>query len=433
MRFDLVNNRNGILISSSDLSSKKTLRMIQSGYSEKGYGINYTTTSVTSGADVIMTQSGIAKNYGIVAGGLSTVTAAAAVTLTQSGYAGVDGIFISGKLSAGSDLSLLQTGSATTTGVGFGGITFSPNNVTDTYRVDLSAPNGWVTMKTNNTRIILAGTDFNTYITGGRVRIDTGTSVLNSQAGNSTLLALGLEVYYTGNTANLPNNTATIAVGSGSFTFVGNGGSGNGTLTNSTTLTYLGLEGVNFGGSAGGRTLGDLTITGSNDSALTGKGVRFGGTVTINGVTSGSEVGGLRLIEGAGISVVTNPSTFSGKLTLVGNGAGDSGWNRQVNSRQSANLTTGTNRRRRQRPDPDPDRQRNRQLSDFEIIKAATLTAGGNLTVIANNHCLTGLSYAATSTAVGMGVSLASGTNNWVKLQPWQPGLKLCSTQTTSR
>ena len=167
-----------------------------------------------------------------------------------------------------------------------------------------------------------------------------GSGVMSSYSGTIPtggyiLSAPGLEVYFTGGTT----GTATIAVGSGSFTFVGNGGSGNGTLINSTTLAYLGLDGVTYGGSAVVRTLGDLTITGSIPSALTGKGVRFGGTVSISGVTSDSVVGGLRLIEGGGISVLST-SAFSGKLTLVGNGAGDIGYKQVI--RVAANLTTGT-------------------------------------------------------------------------------------------
>ena len=206
-------------------------------------------------------------------------------------------------------------------------------------------------------------------------------------------------------------------MGGGSFTFVGNGGSGNGTLTNSTTLANLGLDGVSFGGSAGVRTLGGLTITGSNDKALTGKGVRFGGTVTINGVTSGSVVGGLRLIEGGGISVVST-SAFSGKLTLVGNGAGlASDFAIMIN----ANLTTGTT------DDGVSDLTLLETASATALygiqINTATVTAGGNLSVINNNAYKITLS--ATSTAVGMGVSLVTGTNNWVKLQTRVLGVML--------
>ena len=269
---------NGINVLDSTLTAATAMTLIQSG-SATGDGFRVIGSTLTAATVMSLIQSGNATGVGIRVD-TSTLTAATAMTLIQSGNTQTGIYVISSKLTAGGDLSLLQTGTLRyDTGIRFEAAGTGANQA-----VTLAAGNSnFVTLKTNNNYLYLYTND-NFAVTSGRVRIDLGTGGIYSSS-NYTLKATGLDVFYTGSTT---ANSAKIAVGSGSFTFVNDKRSVTSavSLTNTTTAT----EATNgwgaaptYGGVANARTLGGLTITGSNDTAIQGLGVVYGGTVLIFG------------------------------------------------------------------------------------------------------------------------------------------------------
>ena len=130
--------------------------------------------------------------------------------------------------------------------------------------------------------------------------------------GANTLTANGMDVYYTSVTT---GNSGTIAVGSGSFTFVNDKRATVAavTLDNTTTATTA----TNGWGALS--TASGLTVSGTG--SLTGVGVAFGGLVKIHSIGTG-DAKDLRYIEGSATSVQFTASVFSKSLTLVSTGAG---------------------------------------------------------------------------------------------------------------
>ncbi|MCX8502138.1 MAG: hypothetical protein ORO03_10680, partial [Alphaproteobacteria bacterium] len=216
----------GILINSSILTAGGGLSLTQSG-SVFFHGIHAQSATLSAGGAMSLTQSGNALQIGIYAS-TSNMSTDGAMTLTSSGSTVYNGIRSEmNTLTAGSDLTVLQTG---TVGSGYDGIALYSSSTTGGANIFSAGSSSVVNFKTNNQNLSL-NRDNNFRVSGGKLRIDLGTGVMISKnslgaalaAGSGHfLIATGLEVYYTGATT---GNSATIAVGSGSFTFVGNGGS----------------------------------------------------------------------------------------------------------------------------------------------------------------------------------------------------------------
>ncbi|MCX8501413.1 MAG: hypothetical protein ORO03_06950, partial [Alphaproteobacteria bacterium] len=133
--------------------------------------------------------------------------------------------------------------------------------------------------------------------------------------GTFTLTANGQNLYYTGATT---GNSGTIAVGSGSFTFVNDQRSVTTAKTLNNSSTAAADWGTGLGTLTSGTASGGLTVTGTN---INNQGVVYGSTVEIQGISTGAAKD-LRYIEAAGITVGTSASSFSGRLTLLGHGGG---------------------------------------------------------------------------------------------------------------
>ncbi|MDI9408117.1 MAG: filamentous hemagglutinin N-terminal domain-containing protein [Candidatus Pacebacteria bacterium] len=336
----------GIFFNSLTAMVGGDLTVTMNGHAKNQFGILIDNSTVSTGGAMTLTQSGSAEINGIYVVNSTLTTTSGKMNLTQSGSVRWHGIVaISSTLMAATDLSLIQSG---TVGVGFSGIWLASQAGSGVGKAMTftAGANSFVTLKTNNNVLSLNNVD-NFVVTAGRVRIDSGTGVMISwdnvsgtalSAGNGyTLKASGLDVFYTGATT---GNNAKFDVGSGSFVNLTDRSNITTavTLDNSTQASDAtkGWSVMGFTPNAA-RTRysgGGLTITTAGPSALVGNGVKFGGTVDIQGATLstpavgsqpaivGNDLGRLSYIEAAGISVTTNPSTFSGSLTLVSNGAG---------------------------------------------------------------------------------------------------------------
>ncbi|MDI9408183.1 MAG: filamentous hemagglutinin N-terminal domain-containing protein, partial [Candidatus Pacebacteria bacterium] len=388
------------------LSSGGNLTLSQSG-SAGGFGINLNSSNLTAGGAMTLTQSGSARGVGIYAG-YSNLTAGGAMTLTQSGSTSATGISATDStLTAGGDLSLNQSGT-----VGSDGIYLRSSAGSGNAQTFSAGANGFLTFKTNNQKLSLNSAD-NFAVTSGRVRIDLGTGTMTSvgpaaPSDGFTLKTLGLDVFYTGATT---GNNATINVGSGSFTFVNDKRSVTSAVTlDNTTTASTGSIGwgtaPSYGGAQNARTLGGLTINGTNDSAtfgsgLTGLGVVYGDTVNIRRVGFGGSgtANDLRYIEGTGISLTNNASTFTGSLVLVSSGSGISGIGIDVQD----NLTVGTNLTLY---------QSGSVRGDGITASGITLTAGGDIALIQSGTVGSGKD----------GIALSSSRANNQKFDPGAKG-----------
>ncbi|MDI9408368.1 MAG: filamentous hemagglutinin N-terminal domain-containing protein [Candidatus Pacebacteria bacterium] len=328
---------NGIYGYHSRLSAGSGIDMNQSGSAGMN-GIHHEVATVSSGGTMNLNQSGSAEQNGIRVEG-STLSAGSTIKLNQSGSAGSDGIAAgySSLKSSGAGLSLVQSG---TIGDGKHGIYLWSNYGSDPVNamVFAAAKNDFVWFQTRN-QILSLNSENNFTVTGGMVRIDLGTAAMISKNDLGRVITLpqyqyslkasGLDVYFTGSTS---ENQVKIAVGNGSFTFVNDKRTvtGSVTLDNqtiATTATHGWGAAPTYGTSGSDFTLGGLTIIGTGGlTRLQGRGVVYGSTVDIQGVGSAGQVANgadqLRYIEGAGISVTTNPSSFSGSLVLVSSGSG---------------------------------------------------------------------------------------------------------------
>ncbi|MCX8501145.1 MAG: hypothetical protein ORO03_05575, partial [Alphaproteobacteria bacterium] len=290
-------------------------------------GLTATTGASTFSGDLTLVSTGAGFNTG---GGLAAILVA--VNLTTAG-----------------DLTLIETASATATfGIQINSATLTAggnltviNNGTNGIILQASAntgvnlaagSNNWVKLQTVVTGVTLS-TANSFSVTSGSLRLDLGKlgALTSSGAGSPyTLNAIGRDVYFTGSTS---GNSAKIAVGSGSFTFVNDRRSvtADTTLDSTTTPTTATIGwgsgiswtagtpvlAINTYNSSAGVGL-TVTTTGSA-STINNQGVVYGGKVIVNGVTSASDAGSLRYIEGTKIEVKTTTSAFNGGLTLVSN------------------------------------------------------------------------------------------------------------------
>ncbi|MCX8502246.1 MAG: hypothetical protein ORO03_11260, partial [Alphaproteobacteria bacterium] len=263
----------GILIK-TDLTSinRGDLTLVQSGSATRGIYVRNAT--VTSSGNLTMLQTGLATAAGIVLGN-ANVTVDYDLSLLQSGKVG-DG-----------HAGILLTGIGEPGGSLFG--------------VKLNAgAHSFVTLKTRNERLWLNdGWSIDSEpiaVKGGGLRIDLGTGAMTSTTTDSansplptsgyTILAAGMEVYFTGATS---GNIATIDFKTGSFTFVtdlrANG---------STTVGNSPLSLTSFTEAASGLSFGSAT----NETVKTGI---VGQAITIAGLTSGANQS-LSYIEGDSVT-----------------------------------------------------------------------------------------------------------------------------------
>ncbi|MCX8501422.1 MAG: hypothetical protein ORO03_06995, partial [Alphaproteobacteria bacterium] len=122
---------------------------------------------------------------------------------------------------------------------------------------------------------------------GSSLRLDVGGS--NTILGSQTLTWTGGGVYYTSAAA---GNAVTLNLGASDFVFV----TDNRTTTTTTILNNSTALPADFTAGSG------LTIT--TTGATTGKGLVYGGTVDIQGISTGAAKD-LRYIEGTGVGVTT--------------------------------------------------------------------------------------------------------------------------------
>ena len=300
----------GILISSSIVvTAGGSITMVQAGASNNLNGIaTRGQSSIAAGGDLSLTSTGTSFQGSMVLFN-TTLDANGDITLTQAATANTvqSGISLSNvKLAARGNISLNQLGN---TGTGLG-IELSASTTALSDRVELNAGFGKsISLSAKNGIALKTANNFK--LTGGsRVVVNLGTSVITSSSGTYTLNAAGMDVLYSGP---LSGNNATIAVGGGSFTFVSDQSTvtDSTTIGSTTTLATLGLGSVSYAGVSGARTLAGLTITGSSDAAIKGIGVRYGGTVIINGVTTASAAGGLNYFEGTTITTTRRPPAAS--------------------------------------------------------------------------------------------------------------------------
>ena len=301
-----------------------------------------TGVSLTAGGSITMYSSANTRERSIIliAG---TLTAAGDITMTQTANssAPITGIFLEQtRLTAGGNITIKQLASAGTVQGGIQLVASAAN------QVSLTAGTGKTVSLTAKSGITLKTTDNFAVLGGSRLDIDVGSSTIRSlnaasaelAAGSGfTLGAAGMDVFFSGATT---GNNAKIAVGGGSFTFLGRPAvSGSLTISNSTALSDLGLSGVNYSGStAGTRTVaGNLVITGTNDRAISGLGVKHEGLISIQGVSASSVNGRLSYLEGTSIATAVADSSFAGSLTLV-----TSGNSTNNGIAFGANLTVGT-------------------------------------------------------------------------------------------
>ena len=315
---------------------RSDLLMVQRG-DVQGNGIHVNSANVTVGRDLLIVSQGTAYNRGVLfTSNILQLSVGRDATFVNSGNVTQphNGIYNgSRKISAGGGITFINSGMVGSSQVG---VVFESNQLGTN---EVSSVTGTV-VKTNGQNLVISKSSLTInapgveafIVTGPKLTIDLGSGKLLSlyvtntplAAPGNTINAAGANVFFSGA---LTGHNTTIAVGSGSFTWVNDkSSSGDVTLSGTTTATDATsgwqTAAVYAGTTAGTRTIAGLTVTGSSDSAITGMGVRYGGTVTISGVTAASPAGSLRYIEGIGIGVLTTASSFNGSLTLVSNGAG---------------------------------------------------------------------------------------------------------------
>ncbi|MCX8501110.1 MAG: hypothetical protein ORO03_05395, partial [Alphaproteobacteria bacterium] len=346
-----------------------------------GGGIVITGSSVTAGGDLSLEQTGIAGANGIKLD-RARLVAGGALSLSQSGTVGTVSVAIlvtASSLLANSEIAIQQSTAGSAAGIG---LEATGRTASDSVALTAGAGKS-ISLQTLNRNLALVGFDgFD--LVGGSLAIKLGSGQLVSvdSAGAAiaspgfTIHAAGAAVVLSGATS---GNRAILAVGSGAFTFASNltDQTAPATITNDTSLADLGLATVAFGGTVGNRTVAGLTVTGSQDAALTGLGVLFGGTVTIDGVQTGAAKN-LSYIEGKGVGVFGSASSFAGSLTLVSNGSGitDASGDNAGGILVETNLTAGVS-------DDGVSNlslvQSGRSLNNGIAIAASSLRAGGNI------------------------------------------------------
>ncbi|MCX8500378.1 MAG: hypothetical protein ORO03_01585, partial [Alphaproteobacteria bacterium] len=307
-------NRIATMLITSTLSAGLSTAEVSDGVSRltlvargvtTGNGI-FMSDAVCAGAgELAIFQSGASDGSGFIAYS-STLKSGGDVSLVQSGFAKADGISLNRtSLEAGGNLSVIQAGTIDPV---YRGIALSAFGTgTGTRRPMSFGSSSWAQFKTNHRNLVLSGGD-NFYLTGGSmIRLDLGTGVIASGnlgpgviPGGLVLHAEGSQVYFTGATS---GNSATVAIGTGGFTYV--------TDLRSAVTTTVGNSPLALASFSAGATSG-LTVTGSNTTIKTGI---VGALVTIDGLNEGANQG-LSYIEGNGITVTGAASVFNGDIIL---------------------------------------------------------------------------------------------------------------------
>ena len=385
-------------------SAARNLRYIE------GSGIGVTGASRFTGSLMLVgSGSGFQTTVGadtvtagiMVAADLSTGTVGdhtSHLTMIQRGYSDGSGIEIANAtVRAGGNLAIVQYGGV---GISSAGIMLAATSAQSGVSLIAGGSDDQITIQTSSNSLTLANFD-NFSTSNGKIRIDLGSGALVSvgaQASTFTLKSYDQDVLFTGAAS---GNSATLAMRNGSFTrfkdltFV----SGNTTIDDNTSLAQYGLS--SFGGTVGNRTSGGLRITGNNDALIRGLGIKFGGTVTIDGVMGG-EAANLNYLEASGIAVINNESRFAGALRLVSSGAGIV-YSGQTNGiLVGVTLSTGTAKDR---------------ISDLSLVQSGSVNGIGILVspeeIVAGGAMTISQSSTATATA---GVSVTTAGHG-IKIQ----------------
>ena len=350
-------------------------------------GLTFAQTIANSGGGI--TARGVdpsAAQLGRITAG-SKITATNAVTtstLTATGDIWIDGAANYGFTnitSTGGSINFINGASSFT-----GAITLSAK----TY-VSYSVPGSDLTL----------GGDWT--VRGSFLRLDVGGS--NMILGGNKINWSGGDVYYTGAAA---GNAVTLALGKSNFIYVTDRRTTTTAtiINNSTTLPTAFTPGSGL----------TITTTGSKN----GQGVVYGGTVEIQGISTGAAKD-LRYIEGTGVAVTipsgltaaTGGSLFSGNLTLVGSGAGitlsggDTG-----GVVIKANLTTSNG--------GDLTLVQSGLVDEIGILAwESTLTAGGDLSLIQNGTLGDGYAGIHLYSGFANAVTLSAGgsATHWITLK----------------
>ena len=408
------------------------LSLVQSG-SVNGIGILVSPATVTAGGAMTISQSSSATataGVSVITAGhgikiqSSTLIAGRGLTISQAGTAKNTGIILqSSTLTAADDLSVLQSGSVGTTAAGIDLI--ASGHGTNGVNLNAGLKDGWVRLVTKDKNITLS--DFDNFVVKSRnLRLDTGTATIISKIPpsdavtlNYRLQALGLDVFLTAQISPipLPSEAAQfqLDLGNGTLTRITNRSADTNpfAITNSTTLADLEISTTNNW----------YFVTKSNPNYF-GYGVIFGGTVTVNGVTTGAAKD-LRYIEATGIGFITAASSFTGPLTLVSTGGGVSDSGNSAGIVIAANLSVGST--------GTPLNglslvQSGAVTGSGILVTSATVTVGGNLTM-AQSGTVTAAGIALKNAALKAGGDLsltASGSPGSGKA-----GIELTATGTT--
>ncbi|MCX8501386.1 MAG: filamentous hemagglutinin N-terminal domain-containing protein, partial [Alphaproteobacteria bacterium] len=352
-----------------------------------GSGAGFTTT--VGGASV---TAGIMVTADLMAGG--ALDRNSPLTLIQRGYSDGSGIEIAhATVRAGGDLSILQYGGVAQQAKG---LVLAAASAQSGVSLSGGGSGNLITLKTADQGFALANFD-NFSTSNGKIRIDLGSGAMVTVGAaadsNFTLKTLDQEVLFTGAAS---GNKASFAVRNGAFTLFRDKTSvlANVLMDNSFALADYGLS--SFGGTVGERTWAGLRVTGTNDALIRGLGIKFGGTVTIDGV-NGGDAANLNYIEASGIAVLNNESRFTGSLRLVSSGKGIFDTGKTYGIIVGINLSTGT---------------ANDRVSDLNLVQTGAVTGQGILinsaTLIAGGAI--NASQTATSTVTEQAITIESSS-----------------------
>ena len=313
-------------------------------------GINFSVRVSTGAAgdgtsDLQLVNIGTSSGYGIYLSG--SVGAGGQLSLLTIGTSTLDGISLNNaSLSAGRDILLEANGTvvnSTAAGIALNGSLFKGSGLLT----------GLVTIKTANQNFKVTSSQAVTNIVQqARLRIDLGSGY---SKGGGALTAAGLNLYYTGGLTPDGSNWVSFDIGSGSFVLVADRRAAGAaiSLDSNSSATTAGLGWGSGLGLSGSGTLvaatGVRTFTSSSGIELktsgglrnlNGMGVVYDAAVTISGVGGAGSSGtadDLRYIEARSITV-SGAASFNGSLTLVATGAEASG----VKVASGATLVTKT-------------------------------------------------------------------------------------------
>ncbi|MDI9408182.1 MAG: hypothetical protein QM523_02940 [Candidatus Pacebacteria bacterium] len=300
-----------VTVSGGSSSFKGSITLVSNGTETYGFwvttGLSSQKTSDGKG-DVTMIQTGgsASQVLGIAVNGV--VNAAGNLRLFQHGVSHVGISIIAPTVVAGGDIELDQNGTAISeTGIGL-----SPR-AAQSFTAGSGGKN-WVIFRTNNRNLDLSGNDLT--IANSRLLISLGSGTFQGRA--HTITASGQDVFFSGKTT---DNSGTIAIGSGSFTFVTDRSNSFApvTWTSATTATTADIgwttDGLAFDDNTG--IGGGLKVTKTGGTFATSDqkfGVIYGGALTITGLSADAQA--LNSIVADSIRFTTAAASFTNDISL---------------------------------------------------------------------------------------------------------------------